>query len=163
MESKNRLAVWSTSCGRHKAPPTFQKPPWHSRSPVPSTMWSQEGRTKPPFWRSAQRDSVLCPVCVLLTQPCPALVTQGLQATSRLCLWNPPGANPGVVPFSRGSSQPRCPALQVDSLPLSLQGSPAYVSSITPNEPLLALGPHLKSGMTLSSLLTSWSARRAGV
>ena len=40
-------------------------------------MWSQEGHAKPPFWHSAQLDSVLCPVCVLVTQPSPTLVTSG--------------------------------------------------------------------------------------
>ena len=40
--------------------------------------------------------------------------------------WNSPGRNTGVVafPFSRVSSQPRFPALQVDSLPAEPQGKP---------------------------------------
>ena len=42
--------------------------------------------------------------------------------------WNSPGQNSGVgrvaFPFSRGSSQPRSPTLQVDSLPAEPQGKP---------------------------------------
>ena len=38
--------------------------------------------------------------------------------------WNSPGQNTRVGNFSRGSSQPRSPALQVDSYHLSHQGSP---------------------------------------
>ena len=42
------------------------------------------------------------------------------------CPWNSPGQNTVVaaVPFSRGSSQPRSPTLQVNSLPAEPPGKP---------------------------------------
>ena len=42
------------------------------------------------------------------------------------CPWNSPGQNTVVaaVPFSRGSSQPRSPTLQVNSLPAEPSGKP---------------------------------------
>ena len=116
----------------------FQKP--HSihymvsRKPTPSFLLAF----------CSPRLCVLCPVCVLVTQPCPALcdprdcrpqvssVCGILQA--RILEWV-------AILFSRGSFQPRSPALQVDSLPLSHLGRPTFVSYITPNKPLLALGP----------------------
>ena len=51
--------------------------------------------------------------------------------------WNSPGQNTGVgrvaFPFSRGSSQPRSPTLQVDSLPDEPQGKPKNTGEGSPS------------------------------
>ena len=62
-----------------------------------------------------------------------SLQPQGMQPVSLPCPWNSPAKNTGVgshslLPFSRGSSQPRdrtqFPTLQVDSLPSEPAGKP---------------------------------------
>ena len=55
-------------------------------------------------------------------------MSDSLQSHGLYSLLNSPGQNTGVgrvaFPFSRGSSQPRSPVLQVDSLPAEPQGKP---------------------------------------
>ena len=53
-------------------------------------------------------------------------MSNSLQLHGLYSPWNSPGQNIGVVafPFSRGSSHPRSPALQVDSLPAEPPGKP---------------------------------------
>ena len=53
-----------------------------------------------------------------------SLVSDSLQPHGLYSPWNSPGQNTGVgaFPFCRGSSQPRSPALQADSLPGEPQG-----------------------------------------
>ena len=57
-----------------------------------------------------------------------SVVSDSLQSHGLYSLLNSPGQNTGVgrvaFPFSRGSSQPRSPVLQVDSLPAEPQGKP---------------------------------------
>ena len=69
-----------------------------------------------------------CVVKVKVTQSCPALsdpmdytVQEILQA--RILEWV-------AIPFSRGSSQPRSPALQADSLPCEPPGKPIIKTMI---------------------------------
>ena len=53
------------------------------------------------------------------------VVSDSLQPHGLYSPWNSLGQNTGVAfPFSRGSSQPRSPALQADSLPTELSGKP---------------------------------------
>ena len=57
-----------------------------------------------------------------------SVVSDSLQSHGLYSSWNSPGQNTGVgrvaLPFSRGSSQLRSPALPVDSLPPELSGEP---------------------------------------
>ena len=71
-----------------------------------------------------------CSVCPTLCDP------HGLQPAKLLCLWGILQARIlewVAMPFSRGSSQPRSPELQVDSLPSELPGKPknTWVGSLS--------------------------------
>ena len=63
---------------------------------------------------------------VKVAQSCPTLRPRGLYSP-----WKSPGQNTGVGTRSSGSSQPRSPALQADSLPAKPSGKPiSYLISI---------------------------------
>ena len=56
------------------------------------------------------------------------VVPDSLKPHGLYSLWNSPGQNTGVIPFSRGlpnpGIEPRSPTLQTDSLPAVPQGKP---------------------------------------
>ena len=72
-------------------------------------------------------------IVVLVTQSCPTLCNpHGLQPARVLCPWDSPGKNTVGFPFPSPEDLPNpgiesgCPALQADSLPSELQGSPVH-------------------------------------
>ena len=72
---------------------------------------------------------MLC-CCCLAAKSCPTLLqSHGLQPARLLCPWNFQARilEWVAISYSKGSSRPRSPALQEDSLLLSHQGSPLDV------------------------------------
>jgi len=93
----------------------------------------------------------LC-VCAKSVQSCPTLMTLWTDPAKLLCPWDSPGKNTGVGCPPPGDlpnpgikpTSPAAPALQVDSLPLSHQGSPTllFIHPIYNSLPLLIPNSH---------------------
>ena len=92
------------------------------------SFFNGEGTQK---WRRERSDCVLHPQPsekgeVLVPQSCPTLRPHALKPTRFPRLWDSPGKSMEwiAIPFSRGSSRPRSPALQAGSLPSEAAGKP---------------------------------------
>ena len=83
---------------------------------------------------------------MLVAQPCLTLRPRGLQPARLLCPWDSPGKNAGVGchSFSRGSSEPRSPALAGGFFTTKPSVAPRTVSwTLNENKPKLQAHPQV--------------------